>query len=100
MYGNNQFNGGLDDLMGIFGLNSDTSSGSDECDDFEEKEYSPREKKGMDSKYTELRKLSTLKICKMKSGTFKILDFYNNDVGEEFYELYDAKAEYISIHKK
>jgi len=52
----------------------------------------------IDTQYKKVKSKSNLKLCKMKSGNFKILNYYNQQVGETYFDLTSAKKAYIKLH--
>ena len=50
----------------------------------------------LDKRYKEAKKKCNLKLCKMKSGKYKILDYYNKEVYFSWV-LNEAKKKYISL---
>ena len=49
--------------------------------------------------YKEVKAKSSLKLCQMKSGCYKILNYYDVQVGETYTEVMVAKRAFIKIHK-
>lgn len=50
----------------------------------------------LDKRYKEAKKKSNLKLCKMKSGVYKIMDYYNKEVYFSWV-LKEAKKKYIKL---
>lgn len=50
----------------------------------------------LDRQYKEAKKKSNLKLCKMKSGVYKILDYYDKEVYFSWV-LKEAKKKYIKL---
>ena len=50
----------------------------------------------LDKRYKEAKKKSNLKLCRMKSGVYKILDYYDKEVYFSWI-LREAKKKYIAL---
>ena len=53
----------------------------------------------IDAQFTRLKKTSNLKLCKMKSGKFKILNYYNEVVQGPYDGVQEAKIAFIAIYE-